>query len=71
MVRAIEQVHGLWGTYTVWAIVEQANIHGVLGPPLPGEDITGPGEAQTDDEARQPKPGLAQGHSLLGLWIAS
>jgi peptide/nickel transport system substrate-binding protein len=68
--RMGEQVHGLWFTYTVWAIVEGANVHGVLGPPLPGEDISEPGEAETDDAARQPNRGLADGHSLLGLWIA-
>ena len=40
-----------------------------LGPPLPGEDPSQPGDATTDDPARQPYTGLATGHSLLGLWI--
>ncbi|CAN5741263.1 ABC transporter substrate-binding protein [soil metagenome] len=50
-----EQVHGIWLAYTVWAIVERANVHGILGPELP--------------DGSQPNPGLATGHSLLGLWI--
>ncbi len=50
-----EQVHGMWFTYTVWAIVERANVHGILGPELP--------------DGSQPNPGLATGHSLLGLWV--
>ena len=64
-----EKVYGIWSWYTPWAIVEDANVHNILGPPLPGEDPSQPGDATTDDPARQPYTGLATGHSLLGLWI--
>jgi hypothetical protein len=64
-----EEVHGAWATYTVWAIIERTDVHDVLGPPLPGEDISGPGDAATDDRTRRPSRGLATGRSLLGLWI--
>ncbi len=65
-----EQVTGIWFTYTPWAIVMGDGVHNVLGPPLPGDDPGQPGEASTDDPARQPNPGLATGHSLLGMWIS-
>ena len=64
------EVYGIWGWYTPWAIVLGPNVHGVVGPPLPGEDHTQPGDESTDDPTRQPSLGLATGHSLLGLWIA-
>ena len=67
--RMATEVHGVWFTYTPWAIAEAADVHGVFGPPLPGEDPSQPGEATTDDPARQPSLGLATGHSLIGLWI--
>ena len=68
--RMATEVHGIWSWYTPWAIAEAPNVHGVFGPPLPGEDATQPGEATTEDPAFQPNRGLATGHSLLGLWIA-
>ena len=61
------QVHGLWSWYTPWAIVEGANVHGILGPPLPGADASKP--SSDTDENFKPNLGLATGHSLLGLWI--
>lgn len=64
------EVYGLWTWFTPWAIVESSNVHGILGPPLPGDDPSQPGEASTDDPARQPSLGLAVGHSLIGLWIS-
>ena len=67
--RMGSQVHGLWTWFTPWAIVESSNVHGILGPPLPGDDPSQPGEVSTDDAARQPSLGLATGHSLIGLWI--
>jgi len=67
--RMATQVHGLWFAYTPWAIVEAPNVHGVFGPPLPGEDISEPGKASTEDKALQPSRGLATAHSLLGMWI--
>ena len=63
------EVYGVWSWYTPWAVVEDANVHNILGPPLPGEDPSQPGDATTDDAARQPYTGLATGHSLIGLWI--
>jgi hypothetical protein len=45
------------------------NVHGILGPPLPGADPGQPGEASTDDPALRPSRGLATGHALHGLWI--
>lgn len=67
--RMGSEVYGIWGWYTPWAIVMAPNVHGVIGPPLPGEDHTQPAEESTDDPARQPSIGLATGHSLLGLWV--
>ena len=67
--RMATQVHGIWSWYTPWAVAESANVHGLLGPPLPGEDASKPGDAATDDKARQPNTGLATGHSLIGLWV--
>ena len=69
--RMATQVFGVWGWYTPWAIVEASNVHGILGPPLPGDDPSKPGTVTTDDKAKEPSTGLAPGHSLLGLWIAS
>ena len=67
--RSGSEVHGIWSWYTPWAVAVSGDVHGILGPPLPGEDASEPGEASTDDPARQPNRGLATGHSLLGLWI--
>jgi len=69
--RMATQVYGVWTWYTPWAVVEASNVHGILGPPLPGEDASKPGPASTDDPDDTPSSGLAVGHSLLGLWIAS
>jgi peptide/nickel transport system substrate-binding protein len=64
-----KQVWSLWSWFTPWAVVEKSNVHNILGPPLPGEDPSQPGEASTDDPEYQPSAGLAVGHSLIGLWI--
>ncbi len=69
--RFAEQVYNVWAWYTPWAIVEDKTVHGILGPPLPGEDASKAGETSTDDKALQPSTGLATGHSLIGLWIDS
>ncbi|WP_421120002.1 ABC transporter substrate-binding protein [Aquihabitans daechungensis] len=66
-----KQVWSMWSWFTPWAVVEKSNVHNILGPPLPGEDPSKPGEESTDDEAFQPNAGLATGHSLLGVWIDS
>jgi peptide/nickel transport system substrate-binding protein len=63
------EVYGMWSWYTPWAVVTAPEVHNIFGPPLPGEDPTQPGDATTDDPARQPNQGLAAAHSLLGLWI--
>ncbi len=67
--RMATQVHGIWAWFTPWAVITASDVHGIYGPPLPGDDITEPGEAETDDPALQPSLGLAVGHSLLGMWI--
>ena len=64
------KVYGLWNTYALWAIALGPNVHNVLGPPLPGADPSKPGDATTDDLARQPSTGLATAHPLLGMWIS-
>jgi peptide/nickel transport system substrate-binding protein len=64
-----EKVYGMWSWYTPWAVVTDAAVHNIFGPPLPGDDHTQPGEPTTDDPARQPGLGLATAHSLIGLWI--
>ena len=63
------EVYGYWSTYVVWAVVTAPEVHDIFGPPLPGDDPSQPGEATTDDPARQPGRGLATAHSLIGLWI--
>ena len=52
-----EKVWNVWLWYQPWAVAEAANVHGILGPDLPG----------TVDP---PPPRLVTGHSLLGVWIA-
>lgn len=51
-----KQIWNVWLWYTPWTVAESADVHGILGPPLPGNG--GP-----------PPPRLVTGHSLLGLWI--
>ena len=69
--RMADQVFSVWAWYTPWSIVTGSNVHGILGPPLPGPDVSKPGPKSTTDPAQEPSLGLATGHSLLGLWIAS
>ena len=64
-----EQAYYLWTWFTPWAVAEDAKVHNILGPPLPGDDPSQPGEASTDDPEMQPSQGLANGHSLIGLWM--
>jgi len=64
-----KQVYSIWTWYTPWAVVTDDAVHGILGPPLPGDDPSEPGKTSTDDPAQQPSEGLANGHSLLGLWV--
>lgn len=67
--RMGSNVYGVWTWFSPWAIVERSNVHGILGPPLPGPDASKRGPATTKDPARQPSLGLATGHSFLGLWV--
>lgn len=68
--RMASEVFNIWMSFTPWAIVVDSEIHGILGPALPGEDISEEIPMSIDDASRQPNRGLATGHSLLGLWIA-
>lgn len=52
-----KQVYNVWLWYSPWAVAESANVHGILGPDLPGEG--GPPPAR-----------LVTGHSLLGIWVS-
>src|SRR5690606_38844324 len=63
------KVYGSWSTFTSWAVVTSADVHGIVGPPLPGDDPSVPGDVETGDPTRQPTLGLATAHSLLGMWI--
>jgi len=52
-----KQVWNVWLWHSPWAVAEASNVHGILGPDLPGDQ--GPPSAR-----------LVTGHSLLGVWIA-
>ncbi|MCB0962608.1 MAG: ABC transporter substrate-binding protein, partial [Acidimicrobiales bacterium] len=54
--RFAEQVWNVWLWHAPWAVAEASNVHGILGPDLPGD-------------AGAPSGRLVTGHSLLGLWI--
>jgi peptide/nickel transport system substrate-binding protein len=54
--RFAEQVWNVWLWHAPWAVAETANVHGILGPELPGG-------------AGSPSARLVTGHSLLGIWI--
>ena len=56
--RFAEQVWNIWLWHAPWAVAEARNVHGILGPDLPGSG--GPPSAR-----------LVTGHSLLGIWIAA
>jgi hypothetical protein len=49
-----KELWNLWGQYVLWTVANKPNVHGLLGPPLPGG--TGPFE------------GLPTGHPASGLW---
>jgi len=51
-----KQVWNVWLWHSPWAVAEASNVHGILGPELPGDQ--GPPSAR-----------LVTGHSLLGIWI--
>lgn len=52
-----KEVWNVWLWHSPWAVAEASNVHGILGPDLPGDQ--GPPSAR-----------LVTGHSLLGVWIA-
>lgn len=51
-----KELWNVWLWHAPWAVAEAANVHGILGPDLPGDG--GPPSAR-----------LVTGHSLLGIWI--
>jgi peptide/nickel transport system substrate-binding protein len=51
-----KKVWNVWAWFTPWAIAENKNVHGILGPNLP--------------DGSKPNPGLPVGHSLMGMWIS-
>ncbi len=51
-----KQVWNVWLWHAPWAVAEADNVHGILGPDLPGD-------------AGPPSGRLVTGHSLLGVWI--
>jgi peptide/nickel transport system substrate-binding protein len=52
-----KQVWNVWLWHSPWAVAEASNVHGILGPDLPGDQGA-------------PSPRLVTGHSLLGVWIS-
>ena len=55
--RFASEVYNIWLSTTIWAVATQDDVQAILGGPLPG------GEA--------PFPGLATGHMVDGIWMAS
>jgi hypothetical protein len=55
--RMSTEVHGIWLSYAVWAIVMQPGVHGVLEPTLP--------------DGSEPGRDLVVGHPLQGVWKAN
>ena len=49
------QAYNIWLFFQPWAVALSPNVHGVLGPKLPNGD--------------QPTTRLANGHSMVGIWI--
>lgn len=55
--RLVDQAYNVYLWYAPWAVAESANVHGILGPPLP------------DHAGTPPSARLVTGHPVLGLWI--
>jgi peptide/nickel transport system substrate-binding protein len=51
-----------WGYYSIWTVLEQTDVNGVLGPNLP--TATSP-----DAVGAAPFPGLSSGTDVSGLWL--
>ena len=60
--RFASEVYNIWAWYSRWAIISTDKVHGVLGPPPPGED-------GKPDDSLPVWTGLATGHNLIGLCI--
>ena len=54
--RMVSQIYNFYLWYAPWAVAEASNVHGILGPPLKGQD-------------QAPSTRLVTGHPVLGLWI--
>jgi peptide/nickel transport system substrate-binding protein len=50
-----QKLYDQWGSYVIWDIAYQPNIHGIFGPNLP--------------DGSAPFESLPTGHPVLGLWI--
>ncbi|MCU1454566.1 MAG: ABC-type dipeptide transport system, periplasmic component [Acidimicrobiales bacterium] len=50
-----KKMWNVWSWYTIWAVAERSNVHGIVGPDLPDAG----GKASTE---------LFGGHPLLGMW---
>ena len=55
--RFAERVDNVWLSWVDWNIASNPNVFGVYGPDNP--------------DGSKPFPGLANGHSVAGLWVAS
>ncbi len=53
--RFAEQVWNVWSQWTLWVVASAPEVHGVLGPELPG--------------GTAPFPGLSDGHQVTGIWV--
>ncbi|HEX4904215.1 MAG TPA: ABC transporter substrate-binding protein [Acidimicrobiales bacterium] len=52
--RFASEVYNIWGSWTIWAVAHQPNVHGVFGETL---------------SAAPGFPGLGAGHFVTGLWV--
>ncbi len=53
--RFAEQAYNLWGSWTLWTVATVPGVRGILGADLP--------------DGSGPFPGLANAHSVSGLWL--
>ena len=51
-----KEAWNVWLWHAPWAVAESSNVHGILGPDLPGDAVP-------------PSARLVTGHSLIGVWI--
>ncbi|MFV0317006.1 MAG: ABC transporter substrate-binding protein [Microthrixaceae bacterium] len=55
--RFASEVYNLWLNWTVWMVASDDNVFGLTDTPMPSGE--------------EPFPGLADGHSVAGAWIAT